>query len=169
MWVVIHSSSHVWLVATPWTAAHQGSLTFTISRNLLKLMFIESVMPFNHLIVCRPFSPYPQSFPASGSFPMNCSFREVTKVLVLQLQHQCYQWIFRVDFLKDWLVWSPCCPRNSQKSSPASQIKSINSSALFMVQQSHLYVTALSAKWCLYFLMCCLGLSELFFQEANVF
>ena len=38
---------------TPWTAAHQASLSFTISRSLLKLMSIESVMPSNHLILCR--------------------------------------------------------------------------------------------------------------------
>ena len=49
---------------------------------------------------------------------------------VLQLQHQSFQWIFRVDFLWDWLVWSPCSPRDSQESSPILQFKSINSSEL---------------------------------------
>ena len=58
--------SHVQLFATPRTAAHQGSLSITNSQSLLKL--IESVMPSNHLILCRPFSSYLQSFPASGSF-----------------------------------------------------------------------------------------------------
>ena len=57
--------------ATPWTEACQASLSFTIYRSLLKLMFIESVMPSNHLILCHPFSFHPQSFPASGSFPMS--------------------------------------------------------------------------------------------------
>ena len=42
---------------------------------------------------------------------------------VLELQHQSFQWIFRVDFLKDWLVWFPCCPRDSQESSKASNSK----------------------------------------------
>ena len=46
--------SHVWLFATPWTAAHQASLSITNSQSLLRLMSIESVMPFNHLILCRP-------------------------------------------------------------------------------------------------------------------
>ena len=52
---------------------------------------------------------------------------------VLELQHQSFQWIFRVDFLKDWLVWFPCCPRDSQDSSPAPQFKSINYSAFSLL------------------------------------
>ena len=52
----------------------QTSLSFTISWSLLKLMSIESVMPSNHLILCRPFSSPPQSFPASGAFPMGQLF-----------------------------------------------------------------------------------------------
>ena len=50
-------------------AAHQASLSFTISLSLLKLMPIESMMPSNHLILCHPFSSCLQSCPASGSFP----------------------------------------------------------------------------------------------------
>ena len=50
--VVVQSLSHVRRFATPWTAAHQASLSFTVSQSLLKLMFIESVMPSNHLCVC---------------------------------------------------------------------------------------------------------------------
>ena len=49
--------------ATPWTAALQASLSFTISQSLLKLMSIESVMPSKHLILCRPLSPLPSIFP----------------------------------------------------------------------------------------------------------
>ena len=52
------------------------------------------------------------------------------KVLELQLQHQSFQWIFRVNFLSDWLVGSPCSPRDSQESSPTPQFESINSSVL---------------------------------------
>ena len=48
--VVVQSLSHVWLFATQWTAASQASQSFTISRNLLKLMSIESVLPSNYLI-----------------------------------------------------------------------------------------------------------------------
>ena len=50
---VVQSLSHVWLFVTPWTAACQASLSFTISLNLLKLMSIESVMP-SYLLLCRP-------------------------------------------------------------------------------------------------------------------
>ena len=53
-WRSVQSLSRVQLFATPWTAACQGSLSITNSRNLLKLMSIESVMPSNHLIFCRP-------------------------------------------------------------------------------------------------------------------
>ena len=56
------------------------------------------------------------------------SLHQVAKVL--ELQHQCFQWVFRVDYLSDWLVWSPCSPRDSQESSPASQLESINSLVL---------------------------------------
>ena len=50
--VFVQLLSHVWLFVTPWTAAHLASLFFTVSRSLLKLMSIESVMPSNHLILC---------------------------------------------------------------------------------------------------------------------
>ena len=66
--------SRVRLFATPWTTAHQASLTITNSRSPPKPMSIESMMPSNHLILCRPFSSCPQSFPASGSFPMSQLF-----------------------------------------------------------------------------------------------
>ena len=49
----VQSLSHVRLFATPWTAACQASLSITNSQSLLKLMFIKSVMPSNHLILCR--------------------------------------------------------------------------------------------------------------------
>ena len=62
--------------ATPWTAALQASLSITNSQNLLKLMSIESVMPYNHLILCHHFSCL-QSFPASGSFLMSQFFASV--------------------------------------------------------------------------------------------
>ena len=52
--VVVQSLSHVQLFETPWTAACQASLSFTVSLSLLKLMFIELVMPFNHIILCQP-------------------------------------------------------------------------------------------------------------------
>ena len=72
--VVVELLSHVWLFVTPWTAAQQVSLSFTISQSLLKLMSIESVMPSNHLIFVVPFSFCLQSYPALGSFPMSQCF-----------------------------------------------------------------------------------------------
>ena len=62
--IIVQSLSHVRLFVTPWTAVHQASLSFTISRSLLQLMSIESVMPSNHLILCQLFSSCLQSFPA---------------------------------------------------------------------------------------------------------
>ena len=67
---VVQSLSCVIPFETPWTAAHQAPLSFTISWSLLKLMSIESVMPSNHLIFCHLL----QSFLASGSFPMSWLF-----------------------------------------------------------------------------------------------
>ena len=55
--------SRVQPFATPWTAAHQASLSFTISRSLLRLTSIESVMPSNHLILCCPLLLLPSVFP----------------------------------------------------------------------------------------------------------
>ena len=59
----VQSLSHVQLFVTPWTAAHQASLSITNSRSFLKLKFIESVMPSNHLILCRPLLLLPSIFP----------------------------------------------------------------------------------------------------------
>ena len=68
--------SHVWLFATPWTQreARQASLSITNSWSSPKPMSTESMMPSNPLILCRPFSSCPQSFPASGSFQMSQLF-----------------------------------------------------------------------------------------------
>ena len=77
-------SRQVWLSATQWTAAHQASLSFTISRSLLRLMYLESVMPPNHLILCRRLFLSPSFFPSIRIFsseltvgirwPEYCSF-----------------------------------------------------------------------------------------------
>ena len=60
--------SCVRLFATPWTAAHQASLSLTNSQSLLKLMSIELVMPYNHLILCRPLLLPPSIFPSIRVF-----------------------------------------------------------------------------------------------------
>ena len=60
----VQSLSHVQLFETPWTVAHQASLAITNSLSLLKLMSIESVIPSNHLILCRPLLLLPSIFPS---------------------------------------------------------------------------------------------------------
>ena len=70
-----------------------------------------------------------QSFPASGFFLMSHSSHQEAKVLEFQFQHQSFQWIFRTEFL----VWIPCCPWDSQESSPTPQFKSIKSSVLSLL------------------------------------
>ena len=72
----------------PWKAAHQASLSFLVSQSLLKLVFIESVMPCNHLILCHPLLLLPSIFPSIRVFSHESA-----------LQHQSFQWLFRVDFL----------------------------------------------------------------------
>ena len=67
MFSSVQPLSHVWIFATPWTATRQASLSITNSRSLLKLMSIESVMPSNHLILCRPLLP-PLIFPSISVF-----------------------------------------------------------------------------------------------------
>ena len=71
---VVQSLTCVWLFVSPWTAACQAPLSFTVSLSLLRFMSIESVMLSNHLILCCTFSSCPQSFPASGSFAVSRLF-----------------------------------------------------------------------------------------------
>ena len=66
--IVVQSLSPVRLFEIPWTAACQASLSFTISQSSLKLMSIESVMPSNHLILCRPLLLLPSIFPSIRVF-----------------------------------------------------------------------------------------------------
>ena len=73
-------------------------------------------------------------------FQLVVSLHQVTNVLKLQLQHQSFQWIFRVDFLEDWLVWFPCSLRDCQESSPALQFKSTQPS---LSSNSHNYTRLL--------------------------
>ena len=80
----VQSLSRVWLFATPWTAAYQASLYITNSRSLLKRLSVESVMPSNHLILCRPLLLLSAIFPSIRVFsnesvlhirwPKYCSF-----------------------------------------------------------------------------------------------
>ena len=86
--IVVQLLSHVQIFAATWTAAHQASLSFTISQSLLKLMSIELVMPSNHLILCGPLLLLPSIFPRIRAFPNELALHQVAKVL--QLQHQSF-------------------------------------------------------------------------------
>ena len=93
------------------------------------------------------FSFSPQSFPASGSNELffqwvGCS-HQMTKIL--EHQHQSFQWVFRVDFRKDWLLWSPCCPRDFQEFPVIPQFEGINSLALYLLYSPDL--TAIHDHW----------------------
>ena len=72
--IVIQLLSRAQHFATPWTAAHEGSLPFTISWSLLKLRSIKSVMPSNHLVLFCTLLHLISSFPGSGCFPMSHLF-----------------------------------------------------------------------------------------------
>ena len=80
-------------------AACQAFLYFTISRSLLKLMSIESLMPSNHFVLCHPLLLLPSNLSSIGLFQWARSLHQVAKVLEFQLQHQTIQWIFRTNFL----------------------------------------------------------------------
>ena len=126
----VQSLCHVWLFATPWTAARQASLSITNSRSLPKLVHRvgDAIQPSHPL--SSPSPPAPDPSQHQSLFQWVSSSHQVAKVLELQLQHWTFHWILRTDFLYNWLVWSPCSPRDSQESSPAPQFKSINSLAL---------------------------------------
>ena len=85
-------TSRVRLFVSPWTAAHQASLSVTNSQSVQKLMSTVSVMPSNHLILCRAFLLLPSIFPSIRVFSSESVFlHQVAKVLEFQLQHQYFQ------------------------------------------------------------------------------
>ena len=90
--ILLLCSCCIQFFATPWTSVHQASLSFIKSQSLHKLMSIELVMLSNHL---APFSSCPQSFPASGSFPVSQLFAWGTESIgisasVLPMNIQCW-------------------------------------------------------------------------------
>ena len=125
--VFVQSLSHIQLFVTS-QHARQASVSFTISQTAqTPVHWVDDAIQPSHSLS----SPSPPAFNLSqhqGLFQWVGSLHQVTKVL--ELQHQHFQWIFRVDFLWDWLVWSPGSPRDSQEPSPAPQFESINSSTL---------------------------------------
>ena len=123
----VQSLSCVWLFATPWTAACQASLYFTISWSLLKLMSIESLMLSNHLILFHPLSQH------QGLFQWVSSLHQVTKVLELQLQHSpSNEYSGLVSLRIDWFDL-PAVQGTLQESSLALQFGSISSSKLSLL------------------------------------
>ena len=100
----VQSLSCVQLFVTPWTAAHQASLSITNFQSLLKLMSIELVMSSNHLSLCYPLLLPPSVFPCIRVFSNETVICiRWPKVLEFQSQHQSFQWIFRTSFRIDWL------------------------------------------------------------------
>ena len=126
----VRSLSRVRLFVTPWTAAHQASLSITNSGSLLKLMSIESVMPSNHIIFCGPFLFLPSVF---------SSIRVLSNESAFCIRWSKY-WIFSfsispsneysglISFRINW--FDLFAAQEIQESSPAPQFKSINSLAL---------------------------------------
>ena len=137
--------SCVRLFATPWTVAHQASLSFTNSWSLLKLVSIESVMPSNYLILCHPLLFPPSIFP---------SLRVFSNVSVLPIRWPKH-WGFSfsispsneysgpISFRMDWL--DLLAVQVTQESSPTPQFKSINSLAFSFLYSPTL--TSLHDYW----------------------
>ena len=129
--------------ATPWTAARQASLSITNSQSLLKLMFIESVMPSNHLILCRPLLLSPPIFP---------SIRVFSNESVLHIRWAKY-WSFSfnispsneysglISFRMDWLDLLAVQGTLKSLLQHHCSKTSIRSSAFFMVQLCHPFMT----------------------------
>ena len=134
----VQSFSRVQLFVTPWTAAHQASLSITNCRSLPKPMSTESVMPSNHLILCHPLLLLPSIFPSITEsalcirWPTYWSFSFSTS-----LSNEHPGLIFRMDWLDLLAVQGTL---NSLLQHHSSKI-AIRCSAFFIVQLSHPYMT----------------------------
>ena len=134
MVVVDQSLTHVWLFMTPWTAACQASLSTTNTQSLLKLMSIESVTPFNHLILCHPLLLLSST---SGSFPRSRFFTSKYRSFSFSISPSNeYPGLisFRMDWL-DLLAVQGTLKNLLQHHSWKTSI--LQCSAFFMVQLSH--------------------------------
>ena len=121
--LVVQWPSRVWHFVKLWMAALQVSLSSTVSWSLPGSYPLPQWWhPTFSSLSLASHSAFRLS-QHQGLFQWVGSSHQVAKVLELQLQQQSFQWLFRVDFLQDWLVCSPCCPRNSQGSSPAPQFR----------------------------------------------
>ena len=130
--------------ATPWTAAHQASLSIVNYWSLLKLMYIKLVMPSNHLILCRPLLLLPSIFPSIRVFPnesvLHMSWpKHWTFSFNISPSNELPGLIsFRIDWLDLLAVQGTLKSLLQQHSSKASIIQC---SACFIVQLSHPYMT----------------------------
>ena len=127
---------------TPWTAAHQASLSITISRSLLKLMSFESVMPSNHLIFCHPLLLLPSIFPSikvfSNESALPIRWPKYWSFSISPSNEYSRLISFRIDWF-DLLAVQGTFKSLHQHSSTKASI--LQHSAFFMVQLSHPYMT----------------------------
>ena len=133
----VQSLSCVWLFVTPWTTAHQASLSITNSWRTTKSMSIESVMPSNHLILCHPLLPLPSIFPSirvfsNESVPMNIRWPKYWSFSFNISPSDEHPGL--ISFRMDWL--DLLAVQGTQESSPTPLFKSINSSALSFLHNS---------------------------------
>ena len=139
--VVVQLLSCIWLFVTSWTAECQATLSFTISQSLLKLLFIVS----SHTAISSsvgPFSSCPQSFPASGSFPMSWLFRWPKYWRLSFSISPSNEYSGLISFRTDW--FNLLAVQGTLKSllqHHNSKASLLYHSAFFMVQLSHLYMT----------------------------
>ena len=138
----VQSLSHVWLFVTPWTAAHQASLSISNSWSPLKLMSIESVMPSNRLILCCPILLLPSIFPSIRLFSNESVFcirwpKYWSFSFSINPSNEYSGLIFFLDWLDLLAVQGTLKSFLQHHSSKAS----ILHSAFFIVQLSYLYMT----------------------------
>ena len=150
IWIIVifssvQSVSHVQLFVTPWTAAHQASLSITNSWSLLKLMSIESVMPSNHLILCHLLLLLPSIFPSIRVFS-NESFLHIRwpkywsfSFSIGPFSEHSGMISFRMDWLDLLAVQGTLKSLLQHRSSEASILQCL---AFFTVQLSHPYMTS---------------------------
>ena len=129
---------------TPWTTAHQASLSFTISQSLFKLMSTESMMPSNHLILCHPLLLLPSIFPSIRVFTNELVFRIIwpeywSFSFSISPSNEYSGLIsFRIDWFDLLAMWGTFKILHQHHSSKASIFWH---SAFFMIQLSQLYMT----------------------------
>ena len=100
--VVVQSLSCSWLFVTPWTAACQASLSFTISQNFLKLMSIELIMPSNHLILCCLLLFLPSIFSIIRIFSNECALHIRRPKYWNFIISPCNEYSGLISFRIDW-------------------------------------------------------------------